>query len=175
MPQLLAFLQTDCPTCRLITPYLNAIANDAVPVKGISQDDDSATREFSQQMQVKFPMELDSGFQLSKQFDLITVPTLLVIDDHDHVLRREAGFDKKSLNEIAEMFGHKPVASPHDGAPATKPGCSSRHREPHTEDAAAPALNAYATHGARASRIELNEADDPYEYCYAMFGDALPV
>src|SRR5271165_7060796 len=124
MPRLVAFVQTDCPTCRLIIPYLNALSKDSVPVRGISQDGEAETSEFRRQMKVGFPLELDRGLELSKRFELVTVPTLFVVDEQDRVTRVEAGFDKKSLNEIAAMFGHAPVASPYDGNPASKPGCT---------------------------------------------------
>jgi AhpC/TSA family protein len=175
MPRLLAFLQTDCPTCRLMVPYLNTLSKSSVPVQGLSQDGEAETRELSRQMSIEFPLDLDRGFELSRRFDLVTVPTLLVLDEQDRVTRAEAGFDKQSLNEIAAMFGHAPVASPYDGNPSMKPGCTSRHLETLTDDAAAPALDAHATHGPAASRLELADGDDPVEYCYHAFGDALPV
>ena len=173
--RLLAILQTDCPTCRLITPYLNALADQATPVAAISQDGEDATREFVRQMGIRFPVERDPGFELSKRFDVVTVPTLYVLDEQDRIVRREPGFDKTILNEVATMFGHPPIAGAHDGAPASKPGCTSRHLETLTDDPGAAALDLHSTHGARASVIDLAEDEDPVEYCYHAFGDALPV
>lgn len=175
MLHLLAVLQTDCPTCRLITPYLNKLAGDAIPVTAISQDPEDVTREFSRQMEVRFPIERDPGFELSKRLDVVTVPTLYVLDDQETVVRKEPGFDKDALNEIAALFGHAAVATPYDGAPASKPGCTSRHLEVATEDGAAPALDLHSARGTAASVIELSGEEDPYEYCYRTFGDALPV
>ena len=175
MSRLLAFFQSDCPTCRLMVPYLNKLAKDAVPVAGISQDGSTATNEFMRQMAITFSIELDQDLALSKRFGLTTVPTLFVIDDEDHVLRQELGFDKAALNEIAAMFGHAPVASPYDGNPPSKPGCTSRHLEAPTSHEAAPALNLHAPAGRSASRIQLAADEDPWEYCYRAFGDPLPV
>lgn len=107
---------------------------------------------------------------------MVTVPTLYVLDQQDRVLRQEPGFDKNALNEIAALLGcEEPIATPFDGAPASKPGCSSRHLEAQTEDAAAAALNLHATRGARASAVNVPDGEDEYEYCYRAFGDALPV
>ncbi len=173
--RLLAILQTDCPTCRLITPYLNALAHGAARVTGISQDSEDVTQEFVRQMEVRFPVELDPGFEVSKRLGVVTVPTLYVLDGQDRIVRQEPGFDKAALNQIAALLGRPPVATAHDGRPASKPGCTSRHLEAQTGEASAPALNAYGARGAGASRIELADGEDPYEYCFRAFHDALPV
>src|SRR5438876_717458 len=99
MLRLIVVLQTDCPTCRLITPYLNALARAGTPVSGVSQDGDEATQEFVRQMDVGFPLERDPDFELSRRFQIVTVPTLFVVDEHDGIVRQEPGFDKTSLNE----------------------------------------------------------------------------
>src|SRR5258708_27356984 len=98
MPRLLAFLQTDCPTCRVITPYLNMLARDGVSVSAISQDGAAATREFIEQMRIVFPVEVDAGLSQSRRYDPVAVPTLLLQDDEGQVLRSEMGFDKDVLN-----------------------------------------------------------------------------
>jgi len=175
MLRLLAVLQTDCPTCRLITPYLNKLAAGSVPVTGISQDSEEVTRAFTRQMDVRFPLERDPGLDLSKRLEVVTVPTLFVMDEHERVIRQEPGFDKNALNEIAALFGQAAIATPHDGAPASKPGCTSRHLEVLTSDAPAPALDLHSSWGTAASVIELDNSEDPHEYCYRVFGDALPV
>ena len=173
--RLLAILQTDCPTCRLITPYLNALAGCSAQVTGISQDSEDATREFVRQMEVGFPVEHDPGFELSKRLEVVTVPTLYLLDAENRVIRQEPGFDKNVLNEIAALLAQPPIATTHDGAPASKPGCTSRHLEAETEGTSAPALNLHAPRGAAASTIELADGEDPYEYCFRVFKDALPV
>jgi hypothetical protein len=171
MPKLLAFLQTDCPTCRLIVPYLNRLGG----VTGISQDSESSTVEFVRQMEITFPVEIDKDFARSKGLGVITVPTLYLIDDSGAVLREEPGFDKIVLNEIAAALGVAPVATPYDGAPASKPGCSSRHLEVETADDAAPALDLHSPRAAAASVLNVNDDEDPHEYCFREFGDGLPV
>jgi hypothetical protein len=175
MPRLLAFLQTDCPTCRLIVPYLNALAKGLVRLTGVSQDGVAETREFVAQTGAAFPMKLDGGLEMSRRFGLVTVPSLLVLDDAGQLIRTEPGFDKQAVNEVAAMFGCAAVASPYDGLPAWKPGCSSRHLEILTEGDAAPALNIHAGRAGAAREIELPDAEDLSEYCFREFHDALPV
>jgi len=176
MARLLAFVQSDCPTCRLIVPYLNALAKSGVPLKGISQDSEARTREFVAQTGAAFPVELDDPeWRKSKRFDVVTVPSLVVIDEDGRLLRLEPGFDKKAINEIADLFGVPPVASRYDGYPASKPGCSSRHLEVPAEGEAAPGLDAFSAGGRPAREIDLAGDDDPVEYCFRAFHDALPV
>jgi len=133
------------------------------------------TREFVRQMDIRFPLGVDVGFELSKRLNVVTVPTLYVLDDQDRIIQQESGFDKKTLNEIAALFGQSPVADPYDGAPAFQPGCSSRHLEPETVDPVAPALDAHARQGRQASILDIEDDEDPHEYCSRVFGDALPV
>jgi hypothetical protein len=170
--RLIAILQTDCPTCRLIAPYLNVLAQ-SIPISAISQDGETETAEFVRQMETRFLVERDPTFEISKRFAVITVPTLYVLDEQNRVVRQEPGFGKNALNEIAAMFGLPPVATPYDGSPQSKPGCSSRHLETPAEDAGAQALDMYSKRGRSASVMQVEE--DPFEYCYRTFGDALPV
>ncbi len=175
MPRLLAFLHTDCPTCRLIIPYLNALAKDQIPLTGISQDAENETRQFVRQTAAAFPVERDIGLERSRGFDLVTVPSLVALDDSGRILRIEPGFDKQAINEIAALFDHPPVATPFDGFPASKPGCSSRHLETFSEDESAPPLDLHSEKGSPAMQFEVPEDEDPIEYCFRTFRDALPV
>ena len=181
-PTLLVFFETDCPTCRLTMPYLNRLASHAAnaSIIGISQDSEAATRELVEQLPIEFPVLLDRDLSVSRVYDPVAVPTLFLIGDNGKVLATEIGFDKASLNAmariVAEATGLEPfeIAAEFDGAPHSKPGCTSRHLEPQTEGDLAAVASAYATRGSRASRITLEDSTDPFEYC-ASFGDPLPV
>ncbi|HET9840317.1 MAG TPA: TlpA disulfide reductase family protein [Candidatus Angelobacter sp.] len=172
----LVFFETDCPTCQLALPYLNAIKSDSVQLIGLSQDDEASTREFVRQLGIAYPVELDRGLKISRTYDPQSVPTFYLLDQHGQVQRTLVGFDKKGLNELAAALQHAPIAPEDDGAPAWKPGCSSRHLEPELHDAGQPGGVPLLRRVAEpASRIPLAEAEDPFEYCYRQFGDALPV
>jgi peroxiredoxin len=170
---LLVFLETDCPTCRLSMPYLNKLAGQSMPVIGVSQDTEPITRQFAEQTGAAFPIHVDNGLSLSRAFDPVAVPAFFLINAEGSVVKAHIGFDKDELNALAAQLGLGPVADPYDGRPQRKPGCSSRHLEPSDENAPAEPLNLHATAGARASRIDVSE--DPFEYCYRVFGDPLPV
>jgi peroxiredoxin len=172
---LLVFFETDCPTCQLALPYLNALNNDSIQVIGLSQDDEASTREFVRRLKIAYPVELDRGLKITRTYDPQSVPTFYLLDEGGQVQRTLAGFDKNGLNELAGALGHAPIAPADDGAPAWKPGCGSRHLEPELHDngqAGAVLLRRVAE---PASRITLQNHEEVFEYCYRKFGDALPV
>jgi len=175
---LLVFFETDCPTCRLTVPYLNKLAKQTAAVVGISQDSEALTESFIREMSIAFPVTIDRGLAISRAYDPVAVPTLFLVDEAGTVLRTQIGFDKAELNAIAAELGAEPVGDAYDGAPASKPGCMSRHREPGGADAAEEAAETLTLHrerGARAGRVTLADDQDAFEYCRETFGDALPV
>src|SRR5215813_4720787 len=173
---LLVFFETDCPTCQLALPYLNALKNDSIQVIGLSQDDEASTREFVRQLKIAYPIELDRGLKITRAYNPQSVPSFYLLDESGELQQTLTGFDKKGLNDLAAALGHAPIAPADDGAPAWKPGCSSRHLEPESRDdgpsSGAPFLRRMAE---PALRITLQDNEDPFEYCFRKFGDALPV
>lgn len=182
---LLIFFETDCPTCHLTIPYLNRLAKelgDQADIIGISQDDATTTGEIVRQLDVTFPVVLDTDLRLSRLYDPMAVPTLFLVNGEGEIIYTQIAFDKADLNHIAalmcEATGQEPVviADEFDGKPQTKPGCTSRHLESTGEGEAAEPLTIYANRGTRASRVELDSDVDPYDYCMQYgFADALPV
>ena len=172
--------ETDCPTCQLALPYLNALKQDSIQVIGLSQDDERSTREFAGQLKIAYPVELDTGLKISQAYDPHNVPTFYLLDESGQVQRTLVGFDKEGLNELAAALGHPPIAPADDGAPNWKPGCSSRHLEPQLQDteqekAMENGVKMLRRTGDPATRITLRDEEDPFEYCRQKFGDALPV
>jgi peroxiredoxin len=168
--------ETDCPTCQLALPYLNALKQDSIQVIGLSQDDERSTREFANQLKIAYPVEIDTGLKISRAYDPHNVPTFYLLDENGQVTKTLVGFDKQGLNDLAAALGHAPIAPPDDGAPAWKPGCSSRHLEPETQGSAQESgAKMLRRSGDPATRITLRDEEDPFEYCRQKFGDALPV
>lgn len=183
---LLAFFTTDCPTCQLTLPYLDRLAAElggSARVLAISQDPPAATERFVRMLDLKLPVLLDSELEVTRQYDPQSVPTLLLLDSELNVIRSEVGFSKQAINEIAEAMasaaGVEPtvIAPEHDGAPAAKPGCGSRHLEEGLGTGELPASDAvYVKRGPRASRVEVPAGADIDDFCAAQgFGDFLPV
>jgi peroxiredoxin len=174
---LLVFFETDCPTCQLALPYLNALGDDSVQVLGLSQDDAAQTQQFVKDMGIHYGVAVDPGLKFSKAFNPQSVPTMYLLDENGKLLRTLEGFDKAGLNDLAKAVNHAEIAPANDGAPNWKPGCGSRHLEP------AMAQNAGEVAGATllrrvanpATRITLKQNEDAVEYCRENFGDGLPV
>ena len=176
--RLLVFFESDCPTCRLAIPYINRLARElgeGSEILGISQDAERPTRELVEQAPIEFPVAVDNDLRVTRLYDPVAVPTLFLIRG-GRIIKTLGGFDKLALNEIATAMAGRPcvIAEPFDGAPETKYGCTSRHLEASGEGELAAAANPYVKQAARASRIELDDAVDPFEYCM-QFGDPLPV
>ena len=182
-PVLLVFFETDCPTCQLALPYLNRLSSllgTDESVLGISQDEEGPTRDFVDQLQLHFPIGQDAGLELSRLFDPVAVPTIFLLDQGGRVAGTQTGLDKQGLNTLAaKLFvalGKSPqeIAGRYDGNPDRKLGCASRHLE---GPLAAPASFSLLHSGLAlpASRIDLADTIDPYEYCMETFGDPLPV
>jgi peroxiredoxin len=185
-PSLLVFFETDCPTCHLTIPYLNRLARELDEanriVIGISQDNENATGEIIKQLTIEFPVAIDSDLYVTRAYDPQAVPTLFLLNGKGEIVFTQLAFDKNDLNTIAaklcEALNRKPfiLAEKFDGNPESKPGCTSRHLETTDEGQAPAPINLYAKRAARASRIELADDVDPYDYCrQAGFADALPV
>lgn len=187
-PTLLVFFETDCPTCRLTFPYLNRLAyalksnrSGGARIIGISQDGEMPTRTFADDVKPTFPIVIDHDLAVSRAYDPAAVPTLFLIEREGNVALTSIAFDKTELNTIAAALGKETgleelvIATPYDGAPASKPGCTSRHLEPQTDAEDATPVAIYSARGARASHVELRDGIDPIDYCLDQGFDPLPV
>ena len=201
-PLLVAFIETDCPTCRLTIPYLKRLAEALGPngdrVVAVSQDGGEETKELVEAYDVSFPVLLDVDLDVSRSYDPPSVPALFLVGRGGRIELSEVGFHKGDLNSAAEKMLSSlglpvlTVADPDDGAPAMKPGCTSRHLEsavpvssgevtvePTAEATTEPSLEPIDLRPERApaaSRVTLADDEGPYEYCMsAGFSPFLPV
>lgn len=127
----LVFYKFSCPTCQLALPYINKIyeayAND-VRFFAIAQDNAEKTEQFAKDYGLTLPLLLDeTPYPVSRQYQLVSVPTIFLINP-DHTIRYSGeGFVKQELLNLAdviaektgkpqiELFGSEPV-------PEFKPG-----------------------------------------------------
>ena len=141
-PVLLAFIETDCPTCRIAVPYLKrlaeALGSESDRVVLISQNSAAETRELEETLDVGFPVLLDAGLDVSSSYDPPSVPGIFLVGQRGRIEFSEVGFHKGDLNSVAaKMLSGLglpvgTIADLDDGAPLMKPGCTSRHLESET-------------------------------------------
>jgi peroxiredoxin len=124
-PILLAFFKISCPVCQMTFPFLERLHTaGALPIYGVSQNDDEDTREFNQRFGIMFPTLLDreeNGFAASNAFGLSSVPTLFLIEHDGTVSRIIEGWNKKEIEALGGIFGVAPFR-PGDNVPAWKAG-----------------------------------------------------
>jgi peroxiredoxin len=124
-PALLAFYKVSCPVCQLTAPYLERLAaGSSLPIVGISQDDDGATKGFNQRFGVTFPTLLDQSkenYPASNAYGIASVPSLFLVEKDGGIAQAFSGFSKRDLEAVGERAGVKPFL-PEDDVPDWKAG-----------------------------------------------------
>jgi peroxiredoxin len=134
-PLLAVFIQTACPICDLVMPYLNRLA-EAFGGRGwqlwvISQNDQEASQRYAQRFGVSFPLVVDApadGWPVSCAYDPPATPTLFLIGADGRVQFAGQGFSKADLNAVGERIASHlrvqpaAVAERNDGNPDFRPG-----------------------------------------------------
>jgi peroxiredoxin len=132
-PVLVSFFKVSCPVCQFTFPFLERLykryGGKDVTFLGISQDNARATKEFSDEYAVTFPIVLDAeGYPASNAYGLTNVPTSFLIDTDGSVKIASLGFNKKDLEDLAAELSerHKiPLSAlfrPDESVPANRPG-----------------------------------------------------
>ena len=107
----LVFYKFSCPTCQLSLPYINKIyeayGND-VRFIAIAQDNAEKTQQFINDYRLTLPILLDeSPYPVSRQYQLVSVPSIFVINS-DHTIRYAGeGFVKQELLNLADVIAEK--------------------------------------------------------------------
>ena len=106
-PVLLAFFKITCPVCQMTVPFLERIhAAGTLQIYGISQNDPADTREFNREFGVTFPTLLDtedSGFPVSNDYGIASVPTLFLVAPAGTVSFVSEGWGKREIDWLANQ------------------------------------------------------------------------
>jgi peroxiredoxin len=133
-PVVAAFFKISCPVCQFTFPFLERLykryGRDGVTFLGISQDDARATAKFVKEYGLTFPVVMDDedGYVVSNAYGLTNVPTIFLIDTEGNVKVSSTGFDKKTLEDIAEELAERkkislaPLFRSDEVIPINKPG-----------------------------------------------------
>src|SRR5262249_53452588 len=119
----------------------------------------------------------DSALQVSYAYDLDTVPTVVLADGTGRELRRFVGFGRQDWRdlflEMQQLSGTPSPATAWPAYPESRPGCGSKSVEPGVAERLAAAAQGSPL---RARRIEIADADDPFEFLFDQgLTDGLPV
>jgi hypothetical protein len=155
---IIAVVKRDCPTCELVAPVLQAIAEEG-GLTTYTQDDTSFPASASW-------VRDDTTLAFSWHHDIETVPTLIRVVNGAEV-ERIVGWQ---VTQWQTFFGDDNLG---EGLPEYRPGCGSLSVDPNNVDR----LEAtFGGSGMTARRIEFGSAEDIHE---AMFDrgwtDGLPV
>jgi peroxiredoxin len=176
---LLCFVKEDCPTCGMTMPLIEAAHRafgKSVDVWAIGQDA-ASNAKLVERGALTVPMLDDSALKVSFEYDLDTVPTIILADAHGHERRRFVGFGRDDWRglfaELSRLSGVPPPAVDWNSYPESRPGCGSKSVEP----GIAERLEANSRGDKlTARRIELGDAEDVFEFMFERgLTDGLPV
>ena len=117
-PVVAAFFKISCPVCQFTFPFLERLHQryaKSAAFLGISQDDAKATKKFTGEYGVTFPMALDESaknYPASNAYGLTNVPTVFLIEPNGNVKVVCNGFDRKALEEIAVSLAERQRTTP---------------------------------------------------------------
>ena len=154
---LVVFVKRDCPTCELVVPVLENLAETGT-LTIFSQDDP----RFPSGMSV----EDDTALETSWHHSVETVPTLIAVEDGVEQ-SRTVGWDRAEWEQLASRTGLGP------GLPDFRPGCGSLSVDPQNALDLAVRLGASAM-GSR--RVRYAPLEDEMEAAFDRgWTDGLPV
>jgi peroxiredoxin len=124
-PLLLAFYKVSCPTCQFTMPFLERASNSGrLAVRGVSQDNASATADFLKRYGLTLPTLLDpanEGYVASNAYKLTYVPTMYLVEPDGRIGWASSGFVRGELDEINRRFDAR-LFAPGEKLPERKPG-----------------------------------------------------
>ena len=126
----LFFYKVTCPTCQLAAPKM-AVFEDFVPgrVVGVGQDPPPELDRFGEAFGMGIgSVEDPPPYAVSDAYDIVSVPTLYLIDGDGRVADVVGAWDRDGFNRVAATLagwvGAPPIeiSTPDDGLPAFQPG-----------------------------------------------------
>jgi peroxiredoxin len=132
-PILAAFFKVACPVCQYTFPFLERLyqqlRSSGVQIWGISQDGVKDSQRFAREYSVTFPILIDDyPYQISRQYGLEYVPSILLIAPEGSIAIESEGFAKRDLLAIQKSLAQTLSASvralfqPSEKVPEYKPG-----------------------------------------------------
>ncbi|HVR72639.1 MAG TPA: hypothetical protein VMT87_17520 [Vicinamibacteria bacterium] len=126
-PTLVSLGHGECPTTRLLLPYVERIHRGRRPgtdVVVVLQDTPADARALAADLALSAPILLDEPpFSLGAALQAHTVPLSLLVAPGGRIERAWPAFRRQDLEEAAALLGvPPPLFAPDDPAPALRPG-----------------------------------------------------
>ncbi len=154
---LIAVVKRDCPTCELVVPVLEQLAESG-PLTVFTQDDPGFPASVS-------PTD-DTRLAFSWHHDIETVPTLILARDGREE-ERTVGWSRPHWEKLTGVDDLGP------DLPEFRPGCGSLSVDPSLSSELAVRFGSSALHS---RRVELARLEDPFEAAFDRgWTDGLPV
>lgn len=156
---LIVIAKRDCPTCGLVEPLLQQLADTGTPLRVLVQDDPTYATGVPGQV---YDETLERSFKLGVEF----VPTLIRMAGGQEVARTY-GWHRGDWQQITGLAGLG------EHLPELRAGCASKTLDPGVIEGLKVR---FGVTGLVARQVALGAAEDPMEACYDRgWTDGLPV
>lgn len=103
-PLCVVFYKFNCPTCQFTFPHLGRVAKriGAEHFLAVAQDSPKEAADFRLTHSFQFDIACDEKpYPVSRAYDLLFVPTMIVIEADKTISHVAEGFDKKAIEDFA--------------------------------------------------------------------------
>jgi peroxiredoxin len=133
-PLLLVFASEECPTSALalrrLAPAVETLAQLGIAVAAVFEDPADAAARVARR--ARFPgaaLSEPAPYEVSRAYELVSLPTTLLIEQDGRIAERVVGWDAEGLNGLLEQASGlvgAPAPAVTDEPPRRKPGCAAK-------------------------------------------------
>lgn len=134
-PALIVFASDECPTSaitvRRLAPIVDDLSSAGITVAVVFEDPLEVAARVARRAGFRGAVLSEPApYDVSRSYELVSVPTSLLVDRDRNLVDRVTGWDAERLDELlaraCERAGVAPIHVTRD-APARKPGCASKN------------------------------------------------
>ncbi len=119
----LAFFKATCPVCQMAAPVVRAMADSGARVVAVGEDPAPTLARYRDKWRQTVPtLSEPAPYRVSGAYDLVSVPSLYLVDRDGTVVDSVLGWDRDEWNRVSLAAGGRPVSAHGDGLPAFRPG-----------------------------------------------------
>jgi methylamine dehydrogenase accessory protein MauD len=103
---LLVFTQSGCGPCQQIMPELNRLERRDLQVLVLNKGDAATTRQWAAKLQLRFPVLLQDGLDISKKYEAFATSFAFLIDEKGVVASRGIISNKQQIDYVLSGAGN---------------------------------------------------------------------